>query len=267
MVAVRDALGISCSVTRNRGGNGYIGHRLQIGSRVLYDKLLALGLTPRKSLTLSALNVPDAWFRDFFRGVIDGDGNIRRWRHPTNGREQWHVQIYSASPPFLQWLQDTIERLWRVTGLLYVRPAVSAKHHPLYVLKFGKIAAKVLLTECYYPHALALERKRVLAIECIAAVVGWSRSKTVSDTSRWRHWRYTRIRYAHPLEHFASGVDPDAGLVGEPSIYSMRRGGETWRNALGLKPSGAKAPCGFESHPRQLSRYGIRREARQATGG
>ena len=37
--------------------------------------LVSLGLTPRKSLTLGALAVPDELFPDFFRGCIDGDSS------------------------------------------------------------------------------------------------------------------------------------------------------------------------------------------------
>ena len=85
---LREMLGLQCRVGRVKGGYGHVAHRLQIGSRVLYDRLLAIGLTPRKSLTIQALAVPDHGFADFLRGVIDGDGNIRRWQHPTNGREQ-----------------------------------------------------------------------------------------------------------------------------------------------------------------------------------
>ena len=64
--------------------------RVLAGRQRLIDKLSAIGLTPRKSLTIGALKVPLGGFGDFFRGVIDGDGNIRHWLHPTNGRQQWY---------------------------------------------------------------------------------------------------------------------------------------------------------------------------------
>ena len=247
----RIAIGSMGRISRKFGSMGQLAHQLQFKSRSLWNRLWDIGLTPRKSLTIGALRVPDEWFRDFLRGVIDGDGNIRRWIHPSNGREQWTVRIVSGSKPFLSWLQETANRLWCVTGGLHVRPPASERHHPLYTLKFGKIAAKVLLTECYYPNALALERKRALAIACVTAAVGWSQSKTARDPNRWRAWNYVHVyvRKPRPVISENEDVDPTAGLVAEKAgIYG--RGGETWRNALGLKPSGAKAPCGFDSHPR-----------------
>lgn len=227
LVQVRAAIGFRGGISRKFGGSGSrrVAYQLQFKSRNLWDRLWAIGLTPKKSLTIGPLRVPDEWFHDFLRGVIDGDGTVRRWRHPTNGREQWKTQICGASQPFLQWLRETTERLWHVRGRLHVRAPVSEKHHPLYILKFGKIAAKVILTECYYPTALALERKKALATECIAAPVGWAQSKTISDPKRWQSWNYVHV-FVHPPKRTISqsgNVDPAAGLVSEN--VSMWRAG------------------------------------------
>jgi len=51
-------------------------HRITIGNRALYDSLLALGLTPRKSRTLTMPDVSDGLFFHFLRGYFDGDGNV-----------------------------------------------------------------------------------------------------------------------------------------------------------------------------------------------
>lgn len=190
LIRVRDAIGFQCRATEKNNGKGQIAYHIQLGSRILYDKLLGIGLTPRKSLTLAKLNVPDERFNDFLRGVIDGDGNIRRWLHPTNGHEQWTLRIYGASRPFLHWLANTTERLWSLKGGVH-KEAGKKRKNPLYTLKYGKLAAKVILTYCYYPGALALERKRQLAEVCSSGDVGWSKSKTVIDPSSWHKWTYT----------------------------------------------------------------------------
>ena len=183
--------------------------------------------------------------------MIDGDGNIRRWQHPTNGREQWSVRIVGASQPFLQWIQEAAERLWGVAGGLYIRAAQSERHHPLYILKFGKIAAKVMLAECYYPDALALERKRKLATECMRVSVGWSKSKTVRDPERWQAWDYVHAypRHPHPKHFQGGGIDPTAGFAAEDILFSWA-GVAKLAKARGLKPCVPKGACGFDSHPR-----------------
>jgi len=195
LTRLRDAMQLSCVVSAKPSGSGATAYQLQIGSKDLHGQLVDIGLTPRKSLTIGPLKVPERGFTDFFRGVIDGDGNIRRWIHPTNGREQWTVRVYGGSKPFLSWLQEELERLWSVQGGLHEEDS-DGRHHTKYTLKYGKLAAKVILRRCYYKGALALERKKRLAERCMATAVGWSKSKTVANRSEWEHWEYTRINRA-----------------------------------------------------------------------
>ena len=52
-------------------------YRLRIGSKKMFDDLLKLGLTPRKSLTIKFPdNIPNDYFSHFVRGYFDGDGCI-----------------------------------------------------------------------------------------------------------------------------------------------------------------------------------------------
>ncbi len=112
------------------------------------------------------------------------------------------------------------------------------------------MAAKVILTECYYSNALALERKRVLAAECIAATVGWSQSKTVRDPKRWRPWKYVHIFLRSPerIVPQSNDVDPTAGLAAEET--PIWAGVAKLVSAHDLKSCAPEGACGFESHPR-----------------
>lgn len=151
---------------------------LQFGDVGFYRYLLSIGLSPNKSLTLKELSVPNKFFPDFLRGVIDGDGCIRKWIHPSNGRTQWEVKIVSGSPDFIDWLELQIENVYKVTGSLAVAPVSRIRKNPLFILKFGKMAAQKILS-CYTHSTLALARKSVLAQECLQTKAGWSKSLTV----------------------------------------------------------------------------------------
>lgn len=70
-----------------------------------YRFLLDVGLTPAKSLTLGALNVPDKWFFHFYRGLHDGDGTTHYHRNSL------HLVLASHAPAFRRWVRQTIERL------------------------------------------------------------------------------------------------------------------------------------------------------------
>jgi len=194
LLKLRDALGLTMTIHKKKGSfNASICHDLVIKRVDLYRQLTEIGLTPRKSATIGPLGVPDKGFPDFLRGVIDGDGCIRRWKHPTNGREQWELKIVGISRPFLEWISNTVERTWHVSGRIHVQRDERRKH-PLYKVKYGKLAARVIFSKCYRPGTVALERKRILAQKCILSTVGWSKSKTVEDRKDWRGWKYQRAQ-------------------------------------------------------------------------
>lgn len=98
-------------------GSGQPYFRVQLGDVALYGFLSAAGLTPRKSHTIKSVLVPDGFFSDFLRGLFDGDGSIsgyvdKRWRNSY----MFYTTYASASLAFLEWLQQTIQRL--VPGIL-----------------------------------------------------------------------------------------------------------------------------------------------------
>lgn len=70
-----------------------------------YQFLLGVGLTPKKSLTLGELAIPDAWFFHFYRGLHDGDGTTHYHRNSL------HLVLASHAPEFRRWVRQTIERL------------------------------------------------------------------------------------------------------------------------------------------------------------
>jgi|SRR3989344_1046696 len=140
--------------------------QLQLGDVNFYKYLQSLGFTTRKSLTLGKININNLFFNDFLRGIVDGDGNISTWIHRTNNHAQWTLRIYSAAPSFINWIKAKIEEEFSINGKLYVRLAKN-RTNPIYILKFGKIAARNILKQIYYPECLSLERKFLKAQMCL----------------------------------------------------------------------------------------------------
>ncbi len=187
---VRDALKIKIRVGRKgRGGSmEKIYSCLQIGDIQFYRFLESIGLTKRKSLTLGPLKVPHQYFIDFLRGVIDGDGNIQQWRHASNGNIQWSLRIVSGSPLFLPWIKEIISKIMHVEGKLHIVKA-HGNRNGLHILKYGKFAAKIILRMCYYPDALALDRKLKTSLKCIQSKDGLSKyGQFVSTQARVAEW-------------------------------------------------------------------------------
>lgn len=126
-------------------------------SKEMYNDLLALGGTPRKSRTARMPAVPDELLPHFIRGYIDGDGTLC-W----NG-DRPILQVYSASAQLLVEVGQVIEK---ATGI--PSPQLVANRDRYYI-KWSTIRAKCLAAWLYIDNpGLALDRKAAIAADFLA---------------------------------------------------------------------------------------------------
>ncbi|MBI4674666.1 MAG: DeoR family transcriptional regulator [Chloroflexi bacterium] len=171
---VKECLGLDNQITKTRRLLS-VYYSLQWGDRAFYLWLESIGLMPAKSLILGALTLPDNFFPDFLRGVIDGDGCIRvyqdRWntfKNPKYVYERVYVTIASGSFPFLAWIQGQTTRLCGVKGAIIKRAKKLPHYAQLWELKFAKKDSLTLLPWIYYGDDLpCLERKHILALRAL----------------------------------------------------------------------------------------------------
>lgn len=141
-------------------------YRASVSHVALYAWLLERGLTPRKSLTLGALDVPPEYLPHVVRGLLDGDGSIYlRPQRPTRRTYPGYVYLRlwtyfsSASAAHVQWLRASLESALGIRG--WVERTSRAGRHPYHRLRFGRRDSFVLLGALYAdPTWPALERKR-----------------------------------------------------------------------------------------------------------
>jgi hypothetical protein len=154
-----------------QGGTAYF---TQFHDSALYGWLLSAGLTPRKSLTLGALSVPDQFLLALVRGLLDGDGSIinKVYRADTGRRSDYYweyliTSFNSASRSHLEWLRSRLLSLTgRVGNLAELRTVEPrANRHPFFALRYGKRSSLVLLPLIYPPDAPCLERKRAVWLD------------------------------------------------------------------------------------------------------
>ena len=168
---VRACLDLRTPVSPVKGGYGTTCYRVQWGDRRFYHWLVGIGLTPAKSLTLGPLAIPDEHFADFLRGCIDGDGCIvvytDRYHTTKDTRyvyERLYVSLYSASRPFVEWIQTTVHRLVGVSGTINTNTKGGPDRRPISALRYAKAESIRLIGWMYYaPDVLCLARKRVKA--------------------------------------------------------------------------------------------------------
>lgn len=153
----QQCLGVSLHVTTGHRPGRLPYHCVWLSDPAYRAFLEEVGLTPAKTKdrTLGTLKIPDEFFRDFFRGVIDGDGSIvvytrKRWPN----RRCLTVGLPSVCRPFLIWIRDTIARLTGVEGAIY-------RASRAFCLQFTDSKARQLLFWLYYaPDLPCLQRKR-----------------------------------------------------------------------------------------------------------
>ena|SRR3989344_6792532 len=148
-------------------------YRLQFGDKNFFEFLQSIGITPKKSLTISALRIPEKYFSSFFLGCIDGDGCISISNHPESKHAQSKIRVYSASQNFLEWLLKNCTKILKTEGgsiIDYSSVRVSC-------LSFGKSDSKKIIESVYSKNTICLSRKREVAMK----VLKESTKSSISD--------------------------------------------------------------------------------------
>lgn len=111
----------------------------RIGSKLMYNDLLKLGVTPRKSLTILFPNIPLEYQSFFLRGYFDGDGCIHLIK-----RKYPRLIFTSGSAKFLEGITETLSlKLGIPEKHIYSQIENSGK--PCYRLHYNtKLSRKVL---------------------------------------------------------------------------------------------------------------------------
>lgn len=132
--------------------------RIQFKNRFFYDFLLSIGLTPRKSLTMGKLLIPDKYFFDFLRGCFDGDGTFYSyWDKRWCSSHMFYVEFISASGKHIDWLRKELKDRIGVIGHV-----TNTKIGMTHQLKYAKKEALEIIKKMYYNRKIiCLSRKRL----------------------------------------------------------------------------------------------------------
>src|SRR5438552_3149927 len=97
---------------------GGVVYYTQFHDSALYRWFMSVGLTPRKSLTIGAISVPDEFLFPLARGLVDGDGSFSSevYRADTARRREYFWVLLSwsfeyASGKHITWLQGVLGRV------------------------------------------------------------------------------------------------------------------------------------------------------------
>jgi len=135
-------------------------YHIQIYSSEIYADLIALGLTPRKSLTLKHPSVPSEYLPHFIRGIFDGDGCVSRV--VQRKKVTLWTSISSASSGFIRLMWHNLTELGLQGGHIYAHKATTcnSKTTTCYELCFRKYDSLKLYDLMYASASIFLQRKR-----------------------------------------------------------------------------------------------------------
>lgn len=173
-------LGRSNKIGSERTRAGGTAFKVQFSDTRLYSWFQSIGLTPRKSLTLGGIAVPDEFLAPLVRGLLDGDGNITNavWRADTTRRSDYYYEwlrtrFYSASPPHLEWLKSQLQKQLSLRGWIWQD---LRRGNGIGCLWYGKHDSIKLLRWIYSDPAVpCLQRKRAIWDNYVARHPDWIR--------------------------------------------------------------------------------------------
>jgi len=126
-------------------------YRLIATNKKLCQKLMKLGVTPNKSLTINFPNIPKEQLRHFIRDVIDGDGSVdyvNREKSP-----HFEIRIYSGSENFLKRLSKVLNKE------ICISTKIKKVHKNTFMLRYTCARGKILANWIYNCTELYLDRK------------------------------------------------------------------------------------------------------------
>jgi hypothetical protein len=142
--------------------------RGQFSYAALYRWLLTVGLMPRKSLVLGGIDVADDHLMPLVRGLLDGDGTVytlvhhpTRKTYPEYRYERLWAYFNSGSRKHVEWVRARLGCALGIAG--YIEELKQESHeNPIYRLKYGNRASRVLLHALYADESVPRLRRKWL---------------------------------------------------------------------------------------------------------
>lgn len=121
LVSISKIMRSSHKISERKSETGSV-FRIQVGSREIFNDLVALELTPNKSLRMKFPCVPKIYIGDFIRRYFDGDGNVWvGYGNKTRSKSTLNMltAFTCASWGFLEGLAITLKDLGVKGGSLF----------------------------------------------------------------------------------------------------------------------------------------------------
>ncbi len=128
-------------------------YRLIVNNKKICQRLMVLGVTPKKSLTITFPNfLDDKYLPHFLRGIVDGDGSIYYCKRKRSS--YFAIKIASGSPDFIIGIRDRIKDASGIYANIQKRVGTN-----VYLMEYSCTKGKKLANYIYKDKNLYLNRK------------------------------------------------------------------------------------------------------------
>lgn len=159
---LRNKIGIKYSGRKD--GKPYF--RIQFGDVKFYRFLNSIGLYSNKTKILKIVLVPEKYFVDFLRGVLDGDGfTYSYWDKRWKSSFMLYTGVVSASKDNLEWMKKKIYKLYGIEGR--IRYAGKSTFQLIY----AKHNSIILLGKIYYSKNLICLKRKLLKVKKALGII------------------------------------------------------------------------------------------------
>ena len=182
LILFKKCLGIKTKISKKYSGIGNMAYCVQFSDVLFYRFLVGIGLSPAKSKTIMAVAVPDQYFADFLRGYFDGDGCSYSFYDSVYKKSyRFYISFTSASPKFIDWLRDRLNKLVEVHG------HIDQSKKPFYVqLKYAKKEAVQICKYMYYNDAVPRLVRKHLKIQRSMSIISGRRGGEIGKHATFR---------------------------------------------------------------------------------
>lgn len=146
-------------LTRNRDLG--ISYSFAFSNMYLYEQLVGLGITERKSFTLKVKNSLLLTSKDFWRGAVDGDGSLS-WVKGSSDKRYPGFNFGCGSKLFVEQFVLYAQEIVRKSITLHKK-----KNQELYYISLRGMPAVRLIEELYGEQRFSLHRKQIIANDMI----------------------------------------------------------------------------------------------------
>lgn len=137
--------------------NGKISYSLRICDPVIFQDLVRINITERKSLTLKPPVIPGRFVKDFVRGYFDGDGSVSS--RSKVYQDKLVVDLYTSSPYMASFLYEIMKVISKGHYKGTINTLLVHQKTPYYVVRLGHKASQILFSYMYQDATIYLERK------------------------------------------------------------------------------------------------------------